>query len=500
MEKVEDLMKDLKLSEMENRGLRIGWSDGKKVGSVEPRVIAKLLSDRLAHAKAMEAALGWIWCPMKGATCKDMGDNIFMFTFRQESGKNKALDEGPWMFNKSLLVLEDFVPRKTLKDYEFSTIPIWVRMFGLPLGMMDRDTGESIGDEIGSFMEADVDEFGFAKGKYLRVRVRLNIKKPLMRGIMLKVGEGEDGLWSRFEYEFLPDFCYRCGMLDHIDRDCRMTLAKGEKAQFGSWLKAFIPRQRNDQYGGMWEGGRSMSSGRGSGNTRRYSFNTPSNKFGRESDSWRNKSSSNLTIRDPGKNTEGNNTVQLITENGHAISEAGGLKEVVGDFNTTQCHAEDKIDGHGVALIGIATPTLAGETASMLVDQGGGAGTEMQDMEANKAEVQGEDNKLKKGKNGKFQRIKNQNRSGEASTDVQLAKDVKFKEKKRVLEGSENVDVVQIAKKSRHGGFEKDKTENFAGCRISPASPNKTWWLEQPGDGERAGCSWSSVLTEEGGP
>jgi hypothetical protein len=136
---------------------------------------------------------------MKGATCRDMGDNIFIFTFRQESGKNKALAEGPWMFNtRSLLVLEDFVPTKTLKEYEFSTIPIWIRIFGLPLGMMDRETGESIGDEIGEYLDADVGDDGLAAGKFLRVKVRINIKRPLMRGIMVNVGEGKNDLWARF--------------------------------------------------------------------------------------------------------------------------------------------------------------------------------------------------------------------------------------------------------------------------------------------------------------
>jgi hypothetical protein len=326
MEHVEERMKGLNLSELENKGLRIGWSDGKKVGSVEPRAIAKLLSDRPAHAEAMAEALGPIWCPMKGVTCRDRGDNIFMFTFHQESGKNKALFEGPWMFNKSLLVIEDFEPTKTVKEYEFTTIPIWVRMFGLPLGMMDRDTGESIGDEIGKFMEADVDDDGLAKGKYLRVKVRINIKRPLMRGIMLNVGEGKDGLWSRFEYEYLPDFCYICGMLDHINKDCKIILAKGEKAQFGSWLKAFIPRQNNDHFRGVYEGGRAMSIGHGSGKTGRYGFHSFSNKSRSDNESWRIKSAHNLTERISGKDNEANNPTQLNKEKCHS-GEKGNMAE-----------------------------------------------------------------------------------------------------------------------------------------------------------------------------
>jgi hypothetical protein len=40
------------------------------------------MSDKPAIAEAIAAALGRIWCPMRGVTCKDMGDNVFIFGFR----------------------------------------------------------------------------------------------------------------------------------------------------------------------------------------------------------------------------------------------------------------------------------------------------------------------------------------------------------------------------------------------------------------------------------
>jgi hypothetical protein len=54
------------------------------------------------------------------------------------------------MFEKELIVLEEFDPMKRLEEYEFKTIPIWVRVFGLPLGMMDRFTGELVGSKLGT--------------------------------------------------------------------------------------------------------------------------------------------------------------------------------------------------------------------------------------------------------------------------------------------------------------------------------------------------------------
>ena len=47
--------------------------------------------------------------------------------------------------------MEDFDPRKTLDEYVFETVPIWVRIFNVPLGMMCKEMGEDLADEIGNW-------------------------------------------------------------------------------------------------------------------------------------------------------------------------------------------------------------------------------------------------------------------------------------------------------------------------------------------------------------
>jgi hypothetical protein len=171
MENVEGLMQNLKLLAAENSGLKIGWTDGVKIGEVEAQALGKLLSEKPPFVDGMINTLGRIWCPLKGIRIKEMGNNVFLFTFLQTSGKSKALDEGPWMFNKELLVIQDFDPNKALEDYEFNQMPIWIRIFKLPLGKMNWATGEQLGDVIGEYMEVDVDEDGLAVGEFLQVRV-----------------------------------------------------------------------------------------------------------------------------------------------------------------------------------------------------------------------------------------------------------------------------------------------------------------------------------------
>jgi hypothetical protein len=102
---------------------------------------------------------------------------------------------------------------------------------------MDRNTAELIGDQIGEFLHVDGIEDGLDMGKHLRIKVYLNITKPLMRGSMVQVNEQSKVVWCSFECEFLPDFCFVCGVLDHLDRDCSIKLKRGEEPQYGKWLR-----------------------------------------------------------------------------------------------------------------------------------------------------------------------------------------------------------------------------------------------------------------------
>jgi hypothetical protein len=239
--------------------------------------VGKLLAVKPAVADAIANALGPVWCPVRGIECKELGDNFFLFTFHQSGGRKKAVDSGPWMFDKDLIVLEDFDPSKTIDQYEFNTVPVWVRIYKLPLGMMKKETGEIFGERIGDFMEMDGVEDGMAFGKCLRVKVRMNINKPLMRGTLVEVDEHGRTIWCNFEYEFLPNFCFICGFLGHIDKKCDVKLKKGEEPQFGHWLRWMPPRRNIANVN---------RNGSDRGNRRNYGFTNNASR-GSDSLSWR---------------------------------------------------------------------------------------------------------------------------------------------------------------------------------------------------------------------
>ncbi|KAL3520902.1 hypothetical protein ACH5RR_019051 [Cinchona calisaya] len=79
---------------------------------------------------------------------------------------------------------------------------------------------------------------GGKEGKHIKILVEINLTKPLTRGTMVKF-EGRTH-WVNFNYERCPDFCYHCGIIAHLEKNCNLrenNPRKAEVPQFGSWLK-----------------------------------------------------------------------------------------------------------------------------------------------------------------------------------------------------------------------------------------------------------------------
>ena len=75
----------------------------------------------------------------------------------------------------------------------------------------------------------------------MRIRVDIEITKPLRRFIMLSNTTGKNDLWAQLSYERLPLFCYDCGIIGHSKIECIMekgTVDMIKPRQYGDWLRA----------------------------------------------------------------------------------------------------------------------------------------------------------------------------------------------------------------------------------------------------------------------
>ncbi|POO03303.1 Zinc knuckle CX2CX4HX4C [Trema orientale] len=61
-----------------------------------------------------------------------------------------------------------------------------------------------IGDHAGIRINVETDEQGCYIGKFMKIRVLIDIFKPLWRGSRVRVGAGTMVHWVDFKYERLP--------------------------------------------------------------------------------------------------------------------------------------------------------------------------------------------------------------------------------------------------------------------------------------------------------
>lgn len=67
---------------------------------------------------------------------------------------------------------------------------------------------------VGLILDIEVDDNGFGWSKFMRVRVEVDLTKPLARRRMLTMGEKQ--LRIPFKYESRPIFCFNCGVIKHF--------------------------------------------------------------------------------------------------------------------------------------------------------------------------------------------------------------------------------------------------------------------------------------------
>ena len=120
-----------------------------------------------------------------------------------------VLEGRPWVFEGSLFALEEFDGLMPPSELTFKRAAFWVRMSNLPLACMGRKVGHQIGSTIGPVEEVDTDEEGLGWGNYLRVRVQLDLTKPIPRG--WRINLLGNSVWVPFQYERLPHLCFLCG-------------------------------------------------------------------------------------------------------------------------------------------------------------------------------------------------------------------------------------------------------------------------------------------------
>nr|GMD98183.1 uncharacterized protein LOC109147766 [Ipomoea batatas] len=203
-------------------------------------LVGKLISDRLAKFTFMRDTLASVWRPVKGMVVEDLGNNIFIFRFFHIRDLQRILDDGPWAYDQSLLVLEKMRLDVPPLSMPFDGAEFWIQLHDLPYGFYSEKAAKAIGNFIGSYVCMDENNSEGWWSTFIRIRVSIDITKPLTSKMRIRRPGGEWS-WISFRYERLPNFCFICGIIGHTEKFCLKLFkefGQPEEKQYGAWIRA----------------------------------------------------------------------------------------------------------------------------------------------------------------------------------------------------------------------------------------------------------------------
>lgn len=214
-------------------------------------LVGKIISKKHVNREAFISVILRIW--QTNLDIELVQDNIFLFYFRNQGESFHILSGGPWSFDNCLLVQEKPSGVGEVTRLGFNRVAFWIQVINAPLLYMTKDIGEFIGRLIGELVDMDVGVTGESFGKYMRLRVMIDVAKPLKRFLRVELQKGEESMLL-LRYEKVPEYCFHYGIIDHLYLGCDCGQRKGRhdvraNFDFGPWLKASSPPGQNKPSG-----------------------------------------------------------------------------------------------------------------------------------------------------------------------------------------------------------------------------------------------------------
>ncbi|XP_022156711.1 uncharacterized protein LOC111023555 [Momordica charantia] len=188
------------------------------VDNIQLCAVGKLHPSKRITVEAFASVMKQVWKIHNSTRIETAGLNIYVIAFKTMAEKIRVFSLGPWTFDKSLLILVPTTAANKPLDIDISLCAFWVQIHYITFECMTKDMAKFLGARLGEVEEVDgMSSYDWVR-PFLWVRVKINVLKPLRRGLKVKTSDGKD-IWCPLRYERLPDFCYGCGCVGHSIRE-----------------------------------------------------------------------------------------------------------------------------------------------------------------------------------------------------------------------------------------------------------------------------------------
>ncbi|GKE17222.1 ribonuclease H-like domain-containing protein [Tanacetum coccineum] len=162
-------------------------------------------------------------------------DGVFLFKFASKDGLERVLERGPWIIRNTPLILNRWTPNVSLKRGEVNKVPIWIKLYNVPVVAYSPDGLSLIATQVGKPIVLDaftssMCENAWGRISFARALVEISsdfgLKHEVSMAIPLEDGSGHTREVIKVEYQWKPPHCVDCKIFGHTNEKCpkRVTI------------------------------------------------------------------------------------------------------------------------------------------------------------------------------------------------------------------------------------------------------------------------------------
>nr|TKS04410.1 hypothetical protein D5086_0000141350 [Populus alba] len=165
------------------------------------------------HAVNKIASRVWRQCGLENVTATANG--FLIFRFNTAENLHAILEKGPWMFGGKNIILQQWHPRFQFDKNKISTLPVWIRMHGLPFPLWSKQGLSLAASMIGRPLSCDEQTYNCTRLEYARVCVEIDATLPFVQEFDIDSPLSVDPITVTVDYEWKPARCDKCMVFGH---------------------------------------------------------------------------------------------------------------------------------------------------------------------------------------------------------------------------------------------------------------------------------------------
>lgn len=159
----------------------------------------------------------------------DLSNDWFIVRFSNRRDYEVGLLNGPWIISDHYLHVQRWVANFIATTTKIEALLVWVRFPILPVEYYTERWLERAGNKIGRTIKVLL----ASRGRFARVCVEIDLKKPVKAGYSMSKGVLE------LQYEGLHELCFQCGRYGHRSSICptKIKTSEGESSVAGNQVQ-----------------------------------------------------------------------------------------------------------------------------------------------------------------------------------------------------------------------------------------------------------------------